>query len=375
MDKLQPLIIALVIILAHFSSSAFEVISTSGHVQLVQGEGGAIWCEADADLDYCTWSQQEQEIPVKCLALAEGESKTCSDKPQVSVSVEGPKCSLNFDAGATRTEDLGTYTCLLTKDRDSADSTVNVDVLVPASLNFQGDFNDYGTVQVNLDSNTLITCSATGGYPTPVVTAMLVNEEGEVIRDLMVMTDMAQENEDLFDGTTEVTQTFLMVPHMEDCGRLVQCAMVQGDQAFMGSEQRKLMVMFAPQHTDLSTPFGFQAGSDYPAVVTIRFMANPPPLDNEAIWQISPTKDEIQPPPPGSFSLAAGQVSDDSRYEALPLNVTGHEVSATLLVSGPQEDLLDGSYYLHVVTSEGEMSYYFKFTKGSQTNSDGKQLR
>jgi hypothetical protein len=73
MDKLQPLIIALVIILAHFSSSAFEVISTSGHVQLVQGEGGAIWCEADADLDYCTWSQQEQEIPVKCLALAEGE--------------------------------------------------------------------------------------------------------------------------------------------------------------------------------------------------------------------------------------------------------------------------------------------------------------
>jgi hypothetical protein len=63
------------------------------------------------------------------------------------------------------------------------------------------------------------------------------------------------------------------------------------------------------------------------------------------------------------------------RYEALPLNVTGHEVSATLLVSGPQEDLLDGSYYLHVVTSEGEMSYYFKFTKGSQTNSDGKQLR
>jgi hypothetical protein len=46
----------------------------------------------------------------------------------------------------------------------------------------------------------LITCSATGGYPTPVVTAMLVNEEGEVIRDLMVMTDMAQENEDLFDG-------------------------------------------------------------------------------------------------------------------------------------------------------------------------------
>ena len=120
----------------------------------------------------------------------------------------------------------------------------------------------------------------------------------------------------------------------------------------------------------------------YPAEVTINFLSNPAPTNNEAIWHINPTKEDSSPPPPGSILVQAGTSSEDSRYEAAPLNITGHEVSATLFVNDPQvrtnlaklfwsldfhdffqDDLEDKGFYLHVMTELGEKKYEFSMRK------------
>ena len=61
--------------------------------------------------------------------------------------------------------------------------------------------------------------------------------------------------------------------------------------------------------------------------------------------------------------MESGQVNEDGRFEALPLNVTGHEVYAVLLVNDPDDDLLDGIFYLEASNAYGKQTYEFSFEK------------
>ena len=92
-------------------------------------------------------------------------------------------------------------------------------------------------------------------------------------------------------------------------------------------------------------------------------MASPAPADNQVIWHHIPNQAEDLPPPPGSLSLQAGMVSGDGRYDALPIEVNGHEITATLNINSPADDLLEGAFYVEVFNDHGSQKYHFNFQK------------
>lgn len=103
-------------------------------------------------------------------------------------------------------------------------------------------------------------------------------------------------------------------------------------------------------------------------------MASPTPLENQVIWHHIVDRQPVNQdgeldwvdydvPPPGSFVLQAGQMTDDGRFEALPLNITDHEVLAALVVNDPGDDMLEGQFYLEVQNEYGSQNYTFSFAK------------
>merc|ERR1711935_1072388 len=149
---------------------------------------------------------------------------------------------------------------------------------------------------------------------------------------------------------------------MDDCGLHVQCEVDQGEGVLQKQESRQPLIVYQPQPVYLPTPFQYKQGDT--TSVGIRFLANPVPEANEVIWHHSPpVLEEGSPPPPGEFNLESGQVNEDGRFEALPLNVTGHEVFAVLLVNDPDDDLLDGIFYLEASNAYGKQTYEFSFEK------------
>ena len=90
-------------------------------------------------------------------------------------------------------------------------------------------------------------------------------------------------------------------------------------------------------------------------------MASPAPADNQVIWHHNPSQAEDIPPPPGSLSLQAGFASNDGRYDAMPIEVNGHEITATLNINSPADDLQDGVFYVEVFNDHGSQRYHFTF--------------
>ena len=127
---------------------------------------------------------------------------------------------------------------------------VNVDVLVPATLEFHDEFAFPGQVEVELDATVTVTCTAKGGYPAPQLSASILDSEGNVVRDLQEVEELAKALTNEIDGTEDVEKHFVLIPHLEDCGRLVQCSAHQGDGTFQVDEVRELKVFFAPLPID-----------------------------------------------------------------------------------------------------------------------------
>jgi len=354
-NAILKLALALLIFLQ--GSTGLEIVETSESVQIWQGTGETIYCQADTSLDFCKWQKDDFE----CRVLTE-EQTECD---VFTASLEGDKCSLTFVQGANR-NDIGSYTCLLVQGKEIIEGTVDVDVYVEATLEFGGDFATPGEVSVQLDSDSepstsFVECSAKGGYPAPNIKASVIDENGEIVRELEEMPDLTVLTEDDSGITEELTKKFLLVPSMEDCGLSVQCEVDQ-DGLMPKQDSRQLLVVYQPQPVYLPAPFQYKKDSQ--TVVGIRFLANPVPESNEVIWHHSPpVLDEGSPPPPGEFNLESGQVNEDGRFEALPLNVTGHEVYAVLLVNDPDDDLLEGIFYLEASNAYGKQTYEFSFEK------------
>ena len=96
-------------------------------------------------------------------------------------------------------------------------------------------------------------------------------------------------------------------------------------------------------------------------MVSVTFLASPAPADNQVIWYHNPSQAEDIPPPPGSLSLQAGFASNDGRYDAMPIEVNGHEITATLNINSPADDLQDGVFYVEVFNDHGSQKYHFTF--------------
>ena len=92
----------------------FQIVRCSFFILLytlffLKGSSESIHCQADATLDFCKWQKDD----FTCRVLTE-EQTECG---VFTASLEGDKCSLTFDEGATR-DDVGSYTCLLVQGKD-----------------------------------------------------------------------------------------------------------------------------------------------------------------------------------------------------------------------------------------------------------------
>ena len=135
--------------------------------------------------------------------------------------------------------------------------TVDVEVLVEASLEFGGDFAEPGEVSILLStSSVMVECSANGGFPEAEITASIVDENGELIRELEELSDLG--NVEYAYDTHDVTRQFLLIPSLDDCGMSVKCEAVQGDEIFVTQDTRQLLIVYPPQPVALETPFQYQ---------------------------------------------------------------------------------------------------------------------
>ena len=98
-------------------------------------------------------------------------------------------------------------------------------------------------------------------------------------------------------------------------------------------------------------------------VVSVTFMASPAPADNQVIWHHNPSQAEDIHPPPGSLSLQAGFATNDGRYDAMPIEVNSHQITATLNINCPSDDLQDGVFYVEVFNDHGSQRYHFTIQK------------
>ena len=136
-------------------------------------------------------------------------------------------------------------------------------MFVEATLEFGGAFATPGEVSVPLDAEadygtSFVECSAKGGYPAPSIKASVIDENGEIVRELEEMPDLTVLTEDESGVTEELTKQFLLVPSMEDCGLFVQCEVDQGDGLMPKQDSRQLLVVYQPQPVYLPTPFQYK---------------------------------------------------------------------------------------------------------------------
>ena len=81
-------------------------LETSENIQLIQGDGGEIYCKGEEDLDFCEWIGPSGE---ECMIKKGDEQVECGFG--VTKIQEG-SCFLTFDKGPIP-EDAGEYQCKL----------------------------------------------------------------------------------------------------------------------------------------------------------------------------------------------------------------------------------------------------------------------
>ena len=141
---------------------------------------------------------------------------------------------------------------------------VNVDVMVPATVEFHDEFAFYGEVQVQLESTVTVKCDAKNGHPKPELTAAVIDADGNLIRQLAEIPELSETTVNL-DDTENIKKEFILVPHMEDCGRSIQCVATQGDSTY--DETRQLKVVFAPQPIEDDMSFAYMVSFLLPSII------------------------------------------------------------------------------------------------------------
>ena len=333
-----------------------------------QGDSYTLSCETDEPWEMCKWSHAESGKECR-VPKDDIEEKTATDcQEHIIWDLTETSCGITIENAAR--SDIGEYKCtvgVLEPDVSFVSQTVSVDISVPAIVIFQGDFADQTEVELELDSEAVVQCHVTGGYPRPLIQAAIGYEKDHINTESEdeILEEIEDTTIELDDGTFEVTKSFKFVVIEDHCGQYVKCEAVQTDEEgnLLFQEQdvmsRKLSVVYGPQplHEDGLPSFNFTEG-DESLQIDIVFKANPIPEDNEAIWHINPTGNASHE----SHVLQAGHSEEDGRYMALPLNNSleeSHGVHAILVISAPTKDDLENVNYLEVSTLKGVQQYHF----------------
>jgi hypothetical protein len=357
---------AIVLAVACMVSEATLLTSNSpDSLTVAQGDKLSLFCESDDTFDYCQWEHIDTQTKCNLASNDVGSAIECKANKRLTWDVTQNKCGIAIQQ-VTR-DDIGSYECYMFAGNTSnfVRHTTKVDVAVPALVTFSGMFNTDSEVRVKNNDLLTIECQAMGGYPAPQLRAAIGSESSSISNDPKAdhaLEELTSENITNSDGTFDVKKTFRLLVQPHDCGKFVKCEAgqvdKQGNEIFgrRGKvvEHRKLMVLFAPEPLFKPLP-PFQFGpSESVKSIRMQFMANPAPANNRAIWHINPTRQVG----PDSIVLQAGSSHKD-KYEAMPLNVTGHSTVAVLNIKHLAESDAAFEYFLEVTTDVGSQRYNF----------------
>ena len=347
-----------------------EIITAPEPKMIPQGDSYTLSCETDEPFEICKWSHMEsgKECRVTKEDIEVKHATECKDDSHIIWELTETNCGITIQNAAR--SDIGQYKCVvgvLEPEPSFPSQTVSIDVSVPAIVIFQGKFADQTEIELDLDTEAVVQCHVTGGYPQPVIQAAIGYEKDHINTESedQILEELEATSIELDDGTYEVTKSFKFLATEDHCGQYVKCEAVQRDDEgnLLFQEQdvmsRKLFVVYGPQplHNGELPPFNFTEGEES-LQIDIVFSANPIPANNEAIWHINPTGNASHE----SHVLQAGHSEEGGRYIALPLNNSqdeSHGVRATLIINAPTEDDLENVNYLEVSTTKGAQQYHF----------------
>ena len=350
-------------------SYGLELVTVPESKMIPQGESYTLFCETDEPYEICKWSHvdQNKDCRVTSDEIEDKQGQACNDDSHLIWELTETSCGITIQNAAR--SDLGEYKCtlgVLSPEPLFLTKSGNIDVSVPAIVTFQGSFSESPHIELDLNTEAIVECHVTGGYPQPTIQAAIGHEKDHIdTEEADEVLEIVEEHiDELDDGTFEVTKSFKFTATEEHCGRFVKCEAVQRDEDenILFQEQdvmsRKLSIVFGPQPlASALQPFQFTKNAES-VMIHIVFSANPVPNNNQAIWHINPTGNAST----HSHVLQAGHSEEDRKYVALPLNNTleeGHDVRACLIINNPTPEDLENLNYLEVATPKGSQRYDF----------------
>ncbi len=385
MASLQLLFAPLVLLVS--LSAAFEIVDKSPDLLVREGEELSLACEADVEFFTCTWHHVPTGKKCTMLSGSMGGRNTCQSDERYSWETSDPRrCQLRI-AEASRDVDAGEHRCtLIFFSADAAGdggkpqsdiANVTVRVARPARPVLGGDLQvrmeegeEMPVMTTVAGEQRVLQCSSESADPKGRLSLFLFKE----VEDTRVLEPLEMEDHQNEDGTFYGNVSAMFVPSPSDCGKTLCCDSVQ----FLAGEQEepmrekacaKVRVRFPPQpSTEPFGPYGFTDDEDS-IRIDLHFLANPVPENNRAIWHLTP-REGLAGPGAQTMVLQAGSVHDSGKYEAEPLDVSGHRVSAGLVIRDLSPEDVDFEYALHVSNELGEERYAFSVVRAEDYGGD-----
>ncbi|TRY70525.1 hypothetical protein TCAL_15046 [Tigriopus californicus] len=320
-----------------------------------------LFCLVDEPYTFCSWRFGDHS----CHHAADNDvtGTNCKISDKITWNVDGTKCGIVI-AGVSQ-EERGQFTCSLTLEGPEVQSLnvkMSIDVAFPSEVAFTQKFEDDSDIGVIAGDQEIVGCHASDGFPKPSIRVALgvepdtIDEENDVN---LVEAEVGSDSSENDDGTINVVQYFKFTPTIEDCGHFIKCEAVQynpaGEVIFESGPNviaRKIKVLYPPQplqepledlHYSINEPF---------LDLQVVFMASPAPSNNQVIWNINPGTYEDT----DSTVIQAGDLAS-LKYEAFPLNSTGHTNVATLRIFNPTSEDAEYIYNLEATNGIGENKY------------------
>merc|ERR1711970_387090 len=131
------------LILFIINAKGFEITGGSDDPLIAAGDQLELNCEIDGHFDFCQWSYSDAW---SCLTFSNAidEELPCEDQERGTITASEGACTLVLED--ITLDDIGEYTCMSAKidgiDVQKSVKLFNVDVAMPASIEFGGDIAD-----------------------------------------------------------------------------------------------------------------------------------------------------------------------------------------------------------------------------------------
>jgi len=297
------------LILFTIKTKGFEITGGSDDPLIAAGEQLELNCEIDGHFDFCQWSYSDAW---NCLTFSNAidEELPCEDQERGTITASEGACTLVLEDIAL--DDIGEYTCMSAKiDGIEVQKSVklfNVDVAMPASIEFGGDIADVEENWMLLeDEEVTFSCHGKGGTPAAEISGFIGSEEEINEDEDEALDENSSEEEANFDDDRlmDASKEFTFTPSRDNCGQYLKCSAKQfngdGDLLFEDIPQisKKIMVVFPPKPHDEVHSAGFNEETGESFDLEIMFESHPAPSDEQVIWYL------------GENTIHAGEDLDD----------------------------------------------------------------